>query len=211
MSFTIRVPASGHEFDIEDNETILEAALRQGIGLPYGCRNGRCGNCAADLLSGEVTYYGEPPALEDLPAGKCLPCQGFAASDLRLSVREAESAAVLRFAADLAAKAGVPVETATLHGRPATLILGEAATWRADVIVLGRAGLPTRLPRPIDAQRLIDGMGYDKKVARGRLRLVLPIAPIVQACNERGVDTLPSHAIAAGSRIIGSHATTSSR
>ena len=32
MSFKIRVPASGHEFDAEENETILEAALRQGVG-----------------------------------------------------------------------------------------------------------------------------------------------------------------------------------
>lgn len=93
MSFTVTIDDSGHHFGVEENETVLDAAIRQNIGLPYGCRNGRCGNCAADLLSGEVTYYGEPPALEDLPAGKCLPCQGFAASDLRLGVREAESAA----------------------------------------------------------------------------------------------------------------------
>ena len=42
--------------------------------------------------------------------------------------------------------------------------------------LLGMAGLPTRLPQPIDAPRLIDAMGYDKKVAHGRLRLVLPTA-----------------------------------
>jgi CDP-4-dehydro-6-deoxyglucose reductase len=95
MSFTVTLKDSGHQFQVEDNEPILEAAIRQNVGLPYGCRNGRCGSCAADLVSGEVTYYGQPEALEDLPQGKCLPCQGFAAADLVLAVREAESVAEL--------------------------------------------------------------------------------------------------------------------
>ena len=95
MAFSVTLSGSGHRFEVEDNETILDAAIRQGIGLPYGCRNGRCGSCAADLLAGEVSYHGEPPALAELAAGKCLPCQGFAASDLSLAVREAESVADL--------------------------------------------------------------------------------------------------------------------
>jgi CDP-4-dehydro-6-deoxyglucose reductase len=95
MSFTVTIKDSGHQFLVEDNEPILDAAIRQNIGLPYGCRNGRCGSCAADLVSGEVTYYGQPPAMEDLPEGKCLPCQAFAAGDLTLGVREAESVAQL--------------------------------------------------------------------------------------------------------------------
>ncbi len=93
MSFTVTIITSGHQFQAEDNETLLDAALRQNIALPYGCRNGRCGSCTADLLSGEVTYYGSPPALEDAGPDKCLPCQGFAASDLRIDVREADSTA----------------------------------------------------------------------------------------------------------------------
>jgi len=93
MTFTVTISTSGHQFDVEDNETILDAAIRQGVGLPYGCRNGRCGSCAADLLTGEVDYHGAPPALEEAGEGKCLPCQGFAASDLTIAVREAESTA----------------------------------------------------------------------------------------------------------------------
>ena len=93
MSFSVTISASGHHFEVEENETILEAAIRQNVGLPYGCRNGRCGACAAELISGEVTYYGTPPALEEVGEGKCLPCQGFAASDLAIAVREAESTA----------------------------------------------------------------------------------------------------------------------
>jgi CDP-4-dehydro-6-deoxyglucose reductase len=93
MGFTVTISNSGHQFTVEENETVLDAALRQNIGLPYGCRNGRCGSCAADLLSGQVDYVATPPALEEVGQGKCLPCQGFAASDLTLAVREAETAA----------------------------------------------------------------------------------------------------------------------
>jgi len=95
MTFTVTINTSGHQFEAEENETILDAAIRQGTALPYGCRNGRCGSCMADLVSGEVTYYASPPALEEAGEGKCLPCQGFAASDLTLAVREAESTADL--------------------------------------------------------------------------------------------------------------------
>jgi len=93
MTFTVTISSSGHQFEAEDNETILDAALRQNISLPYGCRNGRCGSCAADLVSGEVSYYATPPALEEAGEGKCLPCQGFAAGDLEIEVREADSTA----------------------------------------------------------------------------------------------------------------------
>jgi CDP-4-dehydro-6-deoxyglucose reductase len=93
MSFKVTLSSNGHQFAVEENETILDAAIRQHVGLPYGCRNGRCGACAADLVSGQVSYYALPPALEEAGEGKCLPCQGFAVSDLVLGVREAESAA----------------------------------------------------------------------------------------------------------------------
>ncbi|MCB1802034.1 MAG: 2Fe-2S iron-sulfur cluster binding domain-containing protein, partial [Gammaproteobacteria bacterium] len=93
MTFTATLASNGHQFTIEENETVLDAAVRQNVGLPYGCRNGRCGSCAAGLVAGEVTYYGTPPALEQAGEGKCLPCQAFAASDLVLDVREAETTA----------------------------------------------------------------------------------------------------------------------
>ena len=91
MSFKIRVPASGHEFTAEKNETILAAALRQGIGLPYGCRNGVCGKCSGEVISGDTEYDTE--ALRDLAkieyeAGKTLFCQACAVSDLEIKVPE---------------------------------------------------------------------------------------------------------------------------
>ena len=54
MSVQVTILPSGHEFFVEGNDTILEAALRAGIPLNYGCSNGNCGDCKARLVSGQV-------------------------------------------------------------------------------------------------------------------------------------------------------------
>lgn len=54
MSTTVTVHPSGHEFFVEGNDTVLEAALRAGIPLNYGCSNGNCGDCKVRLLAGQV-------------------------------------------------------------------------------------------------------------------------------------------------------------
>ncbi|MDP3138553.1 MAG: 2Fe-2S iron-sulfur cluster-binding protein, partial [Burkholderiaceae bacterium] len=54
MSAHVTIVPSGHEFFVEGNETLLDAALRHGVSLNYGCSNGNCGECKARLLSGEV-------------------------------------------------------------------------------------------------------------------------------------------------------------
>jgi CDP-4-dehydro-6-deoxyglucose reductase len=51
---TIRIEPSGREFEAARGETILEAALRAGMNVPYNCNNGSCGECAARLLQGEL-------------------------------------------------------------------------------------------------------------------------------------------------------------
>lgn len=91
MSFQITIRPSGHRFEAEEDETILEAALRHGIALPYGCRNGACGSCLGRVLAGEADHGAErPPALTeaDEVAGRALFCQAFALSDLEIEVRE---------------------------------------------------------------------------------------------------------------------------
>ncbi len=93
MSFTVRLSPSGNTFQVEEGETILDAAIRQDIGLPYGCRNGFCGACIATLLSGEITYPdGEPDKLLDASDDACLPCQAVPASDVELKVKEIQAA-----------------------------------------------------------------------------------------------------------------------
>jgi CDP-4-dehydro-6-deoxyglucose reductase len=54
MSAQVTIQPSGHEFFVEGNDTLLEAALRNGVSLNYGCSNGNCGDCKARLVSGEV-------------------------------------------------------------------------------------------------------------------------------------------------------------
>ena len=91
MSFKISVPASGHEFIAEENESILEAAIRQGVGLPYGCRNGACGKCAGEVISGKTDYDTDSlrgMAKKEFEAGKTIFCQACATSDMEIKVRE---------------------------------------------------------------------------------------------------------------------------
>jgi CDP-4-dehydro-6-deoxyglucose reductase len=54
MTAHVTIQPSGHEFFVEGNDTLLEAALRNGVSLNYGCSNGNCGDCKARLVSGEV-------------------------------------------------------------------------------------------------------------------------------------------------------------
>ncbi|MDY6942272.1 MAG: CDP-6-deoxy-delta-3,4-glucoseen reductase [Pseudomonadota bacterium] len=77
-------------FQVEPGETVLEAALRQGVALPYGCRNGTCGTCRARLISGSVGYEdGRPSALSaaDHDAGEVLLCLARPESDLKIRAR----------------------------------------------------------------------------------------------------------------------------
>ncbi|HHH13813.1 MAG TPA: CDP-6-deoxy-delta-3,4-glucoseen reductase [Thiolapillus brandeum] len=92
MSFEVTIAGSGHRFEVDEDETILDAAIRQDIGLPYGCRNGFCGACLATLVEGEVEYPdGEPDKLIDAAEDACLPCQAVPRSDLVLEVEEIET------------------------------------------------------------------------------------------------------------------------
>jgi CDP-4-dehydro-6-deoxyglucose reductase, E3 len=56
MTFQITVQPSGRQFTCEADETVLAAAIRAGVGLPYGCKNGACGTCKGKVLSGTVTH-----------------------------------------------------------------------------------------------------------------------------------------------------------
>jgi CDP-4-dehydro-6-deoxyglucose reductase len=93
MHFSVEIRPSGHKFDVEPGETVLDAALRQNIGLPYGCRNGGCGACASQLIEGQVEYpSGKTGALEGRSEDTCLMCQAAPQSDLVCQVTEVEQA-----------------------------------------------------------------------------------------------------------------------
>jgi CDP-4-dehydro-6-deoxyglucose reductase len=56
MSYRITINPSGHVFNAEAGETVLQAALREGFPLPYGCRNGACGTCKGKIIQGKVDF-----------------------------------------------------------------------------------------------------------------------------------------------------------
>lgn len=95
MSFKVRIEPSGHEIEARDGETVLEAALREGLNLMYSCRNGACGSCKGRLISGAIDYgkY-ELKALsrEERVQGKALFCQAVPLSDIVIEAREVGAA-----------------------------------------------------------------------------------------------------------------------
>jgi len=56
MSFKVTIQPAGASFTVERDEAILPAAIRSGVGLPYGCRDGACGSCKSRLVEGRVIH-----------------------------------------------------------------------------------------------------------------------------------------------------------
>lgn len=54
LSAQVKVLPKGQSFEVMGNETILEAGLRAGLSLPYGCSNGSCGDCKCRVVEGEA-------------------------------------------------------------------------------------------------------------------------------------------------------------
>ncbi|MES2183666.1 MAG: 2Fe-2S iron-sulfur cluster-binding protein [Pseudomonadota bacterium] len=71
MNHRIAIAGSDAAFDCAEGETVLDAALRAGIGLPYSCRKGVCGNCAGRVVQGQVVGCGGAATSNDT----CLPGQ----------------------------------------------------------------------------------------------------------------------------------------
>jgi CDP-4-dehydro-6-deoxyglucose reductase len=55
-AFSISIEPSKVGFSCTSDETILAAGIRQGVGLPYGCKDGACGSCKCKMTSGTVTH-----------------------------------------------------------------------------------------------------------------------------------------------------------
>ena len=91
MSHQVTIQPSGHQFTVNDDETILDAALREGFSLPYGCRNGACGACKGKVLSGELDYGKHSPnALKDeeKAQGRALFCRARPLTDMVIEAKE---------------------------------------------------------------------------------------------------------------------------
>jgi CDP-4-dehydro-6-deoxyglucose reductase len=95
MTFQITVQPSGRQFTCEADETILTAAIRANVGLPYGCKNGACGTCRGKVLSGKVTHGAHQEKalpVADEEKGYALFCCAKPHSELVIEAREVLSA-----------------------------------------------------------------------------------------------------------------------
>lgn len=95
MSHQVSIEGTEHAFSVEEGESVIDAALRAGLMLPYSCRSGTCGTCMGEVIEGAIAYPdGLPPAIdaEQDTAGKALFCQARAASDLVIRVKEVREA-----------------------------------------------------------------------------------------------------------------------
>src|SRR5436309_712368 len=95
MPMQITIKPSDHAFPCDADETVLQAAMRADLMIPYGCRNGACGTCKGKIIGGDVDYgaYQRSTLSEDdKRAGLALFCCGKPWTDLVIEVREVRRA-----------------------------------------------------------------------------------------------------------------------
>lgn len=91
MSVEVTVLPSGRKFSCEEDESILSAALKAGIGLPYGCKNGACGSCKGKIVDGKVnhtSYQARALSSQELTTGMSLFCCARPETNLTIEARE---------------------------------------------------------------------------------------------------------------------------
>lgn len=85
MTFQLSIEPVGDTIEVDDEQTLLDAALRQGIYLPHACCHGLCGTCKVQVVEGEVEHGDASPfALMDFEREEnmTLACCATAQSDL---------------------------------------------------------------------------------------------------------------------------------
>ncbi len=91
MAFQVLVQPSGRSFSVDAGETLLSAGIRQGVGMPYGCKDGACGSCKCQKVSGDIhmaAYQQKALSDEELSQGMVLTCRATALSDVVLESRQ---------------------------------------------------------------------------------------------------------------------------
>ena len=86
---TVRFEPVGVEMEVEEGEWVLDAAFRQGIAVPHGCREGQCSSCKCLLVEGDVEVEKYSTfALPDYEreTGHILLCRSYAFSDLTIEL-----------------------------------------------------------------------------------------------------------------------------
>jgi len=118
MTAKVRILPSDHEFVSEGNSSLLEAGLRAGLRLGYGCSNGNCGECLARIVSGEVSkirHHDYSINEQKRASGHVLMCCNSALGDVVLEAVEASDAS------------GIPQQQITAKVKNITIVNGNVA------------------------------------------------------------------------------------
>ena len=85
MACRLEIEPTGDVVEVQEGQTLLDAALRQGVYLPHACNHGLCGTCKVEVLEGEVDHgEASPFALMDVERedGYCLACTSTIVEDV---------------------------------------------------------------------------------------------------------------------------------
>jgi ferredoxin len=122
VSYTVRVEPGGHVLTMSSREDVLSAALAAGIVIPHSCRAGRCASCKSKLISGHISYPGDPPpgiTASEIAKGEVLLCQARPRSDLVVEARRVSMLTSGFVPARLLSLAPLPLNALCVRLRPA--------------------------------------------------------------------------------------------
>ncbi|WP_038175622.1 MULTISPECIES: 2Fe-2S iron-sulfur cluster-binding protein [Vibrio] len=89
MSHRVLLLPHNIHFEVQDGQTVLEAALNNNIRFPHRCQVGACAACLCRKLEGTVSYHLEPMLTDkEQQQGWIFACQAFAESKLVLTLEE---------------------------------------------------------------------------------------------------------------------------
>lgn len=143
MEAHVNLLPGGREFVVEGSESILQSALRSGLAVNYGCRDGSCGRCIARVVSGKVKKIRPFDFVltdAEIESGCMLMCAHTAVTDLELEAREARNAAEVQHQRLEAKVKGVThlsggISVLQVHTPPSArfrFLAGQSAAVRAD-------------------------------------------------------------------------------
>jgi ferredoxin len=82
--YTVEFVGTGETLTVSDKQTILTAAIEEGIAQEYSCRVGMCLACSAEIVEGEVTQPAARGLTEEEAEEYALTCMARPQSDLKL-------------------------------------------------------------------------------------------------------------------------------
>lgn len=187
MTYSVRLEPVGVEMEVEEGETVLQAAFRQGIMLMHGCKEGQCSSCKSVLLDGDAEHLDFSTfalSESEQEEGHVLLCRLMAYSDLEIELLNYDEEVLTRWipAKKLAGTVSA-LEALTHDIRKMEVTLSEPLTFRAGQyvdITLPEAGITRAysMANPPSEKHALSFLikiypngAFSSRLAGGRLRL----------------------------------------